>query len=67
MNITSGQSAVKQHLMNGSKTYCNRKTSGIGANDYKSFEWAVENHIHICCKKCLNTFNEKKNRINKTN
>jgi hypothetical protein len=60
MNITAGQSAQKQHLSNGAKTMCNRRTSGIGANDFNSFRWWVDNHKEICCQKCLNRYLDKK-------
>jgi hypothetical protein len=59
MNIAAGESAKKQHLSNGSLTYCNRKTSGIGKNDFQSFKWWAENYPNSCCQKCLNRFNEK--------
>jgi hypothetical protein len=62
MNITAGQSAKKQHLQNGSLTACNRKSSGIGLNDFQGFKWWVEKYPEICCQKCLNRFNEKLNR-----
>jgi hypothetical protein len=63
MNITAGESAKKQHLRNGALTACNRKTSGIGNNDFEYFKWWAEEHPEICCQKCLNRYNEK---INKT-
>jgi hypothetical protein len=59
MNITSGQSAQKQHLENGSLTACNRRTSGIGKNDFQSFKWLAEKYPEVCCQKCLNRFNQK--------
>jgi hypothetical protein len=62
MNITAGQSAKKQHLVNGSLTACNRKSSGIGLNDFQEFNWWVEKHPEVCCQKCLNRFIEKLNR-----
>ena len=64
MNITAGQSAKKEHLSNGAVTACNRRTSGIGSNDFQSFKWWVEKHPYACCQKCLNRFNEKQNRLN---
>ncbi len=62
-NITAGQSAIKEHLRNGASTACNRKTSGIANNDFQDFKWVVENYPDTCCKKCLNRFNEKQNRL----
>jgi hypothetical protein len=62
MNITAGQSAVKQHLSNGSMTACNRRTSGIGKNSFDEFKWVAENYPEVCCSKCLNRFNEKINK-----
>jgi hypothetical protein len=63
MNITSGQSAKKQHLSNGSLTACNRRTS-FSQHDFESFKWTAENWSSHCCQKCLNSFNEKQNRLN---
>lgn len=62
MNITPGESSKKQHLSNGATTACNRRTSGIGSNSFKSFKWWAENHPDICCQKCLNRFTEKQNK-----
>jgi hypothetical protein len=67
MNITAGQSAKKQHLSNGAVTSCNRRTSGIGSNDFQSFKWWAEKHPDACCQKCLNRYNEKQNRLNEKN
>jgi hypothetical protein len=63
MNITAGQSAKKQHLSNGSRTYCNRRTSGIGKHDFDSFKWWAEKYPDVCCQKCLNRFIEKSTQI----
>jgi hypothetical protein len=63
MNIAAGESAKKQHLSNGSLTYCNRTISGFGKNDFESFKWWAEKHPDACCQKCLNRFNEKLNRL----
>jgi hypothetical protein len=63
MNLTSGESAKKQHLSNGAVTACNRRTSGIGSNDFQSFKWWVEKYPDVCCQKCFNRFNEKQNRM----
>ncbi len=65
MNTTTGQSAKKEHLRNGALTSCNRKTSGIGNNDFQSFKWLANNYPNVCCQKCLNRYNEKV--INKSN
>tara|TARA_R110000868_G_scaffold183053_1_gene424230 strand:+ start:288 stop:485 length:198 start_codon:yes stop_codon:yes gene_type:complete len=65
MNITAGQSAKKQHLSNGAATFCNRRTSGIGSNSFESFKWWAEKYSDSCCQKCLNSFNEKMNRLRK--
>jgi hypothetical protein len=59
MNTTKGQSAVKQHLRSGSKTSCNRKTSGIGNNEVNDFKWWFEKYPEQCCIICLNRFIEK--------
>jgi hypothetical protein len=64
MNIAAGQSAKKQHLSNGAVTACNRKSSGIGKNDFESFKWFAQKYPDACCQKCLNRFNEKQNRLN---
>lgn len=61
--ITAGQSSKRQHLRNGAGTACNRRTSGIGANDFEDFKWSAEKYPEYCCQKCLNRFNEKMNRL----
>lgn len=60
INITSGESSKKEHLRNGSRTVCNRKTSGVGSNDTESFTWWANTYPDACCQKCLNRFNEKR-------
>jgi hypothetical protein len=67
MNIASGQSAKKQHLVNGSMTACNRRNSGIGLNDFNDFKWWADKHPDACCQKCLNRFTEKLNRKKQSN
>jgi hypothetical protein len=62
MNNTKGQSTQKQHLFNGSKTACNRTTTGINTNEFADFIWWAEKYPEICCKKCLNRYTEKYNR-----
>jgi len=64
MIITAGYSAKKEHLSNGAVTACNRRTSGIGKNDFQDFKWWAEKYPDVCCQKCLNRFNEKQNRLN---
>jgi len=59
MNISAGQSSKKEHLGNGSRTACNRKTSGIGCNGLESFKWWVEKHPDACCEKCKSVFIKK--------
>ena len=63
MNITKGQSTQKQHLSNGSRTVCNRKTTGINTNEFKDYKWWAEKYTENCCKKCLSRFIEKNNRL----
>ena len=63
MNIAAGQSAKKEHLRNGAVTACNRRTSGIGSNDFQSFKWWAEKYPDACCQKCLSRFNEKQNSL----
>ena len=63
INITAGQSAKKEHLRNGAATACNRRTSGIGNNEFEDFKWIAEKYPEYCCQKCLNRFNEKMNRL----
>jgi hypothetical protein len=63
MNLTAGQSSKKEHLSNGSRTACNRKTSGIGAHSFDSFKWWAEKYPDSCCQKCLNKFYENQNRL----
>lgn len=63
-NLTFFSSAKKEHLRyRGANTECNRKTSGIGANNIEGFTWWAEKYPESCCQKCLNRFNEIKNRI----
>jgi len=66
MNINYGQSAKKQHLFNGSRTFCNRRTSGINVHEFESFKSWVEEVPDMCCKKCMNRVVEKSNQIIKT-
>jgi|APGre2960657404_1045060.scaffolds.fasta_scaffold251890_2 hypothetical protein len=61
MNLTSGQSAKKNHLSIGSRTECNRRTSM--PNGLESFKWYAEKYPEDCCEKCLKKFNEKMNRL----
>jgi hypothetical protein len=62
-NLTPFSTAKKEHLRyKGANTECNRSTSGIGANDIKVFTWWAENHPENCCQKCLNRFNQIKDR-----
>ena len=63
MNISKGQSSVKQHLSNGAVTSCNRRTSGIGSNSFDSFKWWAEKYPNECCQRCLNKFKEKSNKL----
>lgn len=65
MNITAGQTTKKEHLRNGSKTACNRKSSGIGLHDFNDYKWHVTNYPEDCCKICLSRFNEKLERLNR--
>ena len=62
MNITKGQSSQKQHLSNGSATYCNRKTFGINKNDMQNFKFWADKYPEICCTQCLNRYNQKQNK-----
>jgi hypothetical protein len=59
MIITAGGSMQKQHLRNGSRTACNRRTSGIGNNDKNEFKFWAEKYPEECCKKCLIRYNQK--------
>ena len=65
MNITASQSSKKEHLRNGSKTDCNRKTSGIGISEFNDYKWHVTNYPEDCCKVCLTKYYEKLERLNK--
>lgn len=62
MNTTKGQSTQKQHLRNGSRTACNRITTGININDFESYKWWAEKYPKNCCKICLDRYTEKNNR-----
>ena len=44
INIAAGQLSKRQHLRNGAGTACNRRTSGIGNNDFEDFKWIAEKH-----------------------
>ena len=65
MNLTSGQSSHKEHLRNGSKTACNRRTSGIGISEFKDYKFYATNYPEDCCKVCLAKYNEQLERLNK--
>ena len=65
MNLTSGQSSQKEHLRNGSKTACNRRTSGIGISEFKDYKFSATNYPEHCCKVCLTKYNEQLERLNK--
>jgi hypothetical protein len=65
MNLTVSQSSQKEHLRNGSKTACNRRTSGIGISEFKDYQWNVDNYPEHCCKVCLTKYNEQLERLNK--
>jgi hypothetical protein len=65
MNLTSGQSSQKEHLRNGSKTACNRRTSGIGVSEFKDYKFSATNYPEDCCKVCLTKYNEQLERLNK--
>ena len=65
MDISKGQSVVKEHLRNGSITSCNRRTSGIGNNEFKDFKWYATKYPESCCKVCLTKYNERLERLNK--
>jgi len=65
MNISKGQSVSKEHLENGSMTACNRRTSGIGKNEFESFKFFANKYPKDCCKVCLTKYNEKLERLNK--
>ena len=65
MNLASGQSSQKEHLRNGSKTACNRRTSGIGISEFKDYKWNATNYPEHCCKVCLAKYYEQLERLNK--
>jgi hypothetical protein len=65
MNLTKGQSAAKEHLANGSMTACNRRTSGIGKNEFEGFKFFANKYPEGCCKVCLAKYNEQLERLNK--
>jgi hypothetical protein len=65
MNITKGQSVAKEHLQNGSMTACNRRTSGVGKNEFESFKFFANKYPESCCKVCLTKYNERLERLNK--
>jgi hypothetical protein len=51
MNIATGQSARKEHLINGSRTACNRKIS-FGKSGKAEFKLLFQTHPELCCSKC---------------
>jgi hypothetical protein len=65
MDISKGQSVAKEHLRNGSITSCNRRTSGIGNNEFNDFKWYATKYPESCCKICLTKYNERLERLNK--
>jgi len=45
-----GDYSVKQHLSNGPKTMCNKRS--LHKNDKDQFILAVKNFPEVCCQKC---------------
>lgn len=64
MKLTDFSSARKEHWrqgnIHGSKTSCNRKTSGIGVNETEEFKRLIEKSPYVCCSKCLANYNRRK-------
>lgn len=56
MNITVGSTFKKEHLFNGSRTACNRKTS-FDVNSKEQFKYLMNLNLDYCCKKCVAYFN----------
>lgn len=63
---TSFSSAKKDHWrsgkLHGSRTACNRRTSGPNANETDRFSWLVEKYPQDCCVVCLTKYKEKFNK-----
>lgn len=68
MNLAKFNSAKKQHLQlrsTGAFTVCNKRSSGMGVHEIKSFAWNAEKYPETCCKKCLARYMEIKSRNEK--
>jgi hypothetical protein len=48
--IASGQSSIKEHLFNGPKTMCNKKS--FYKNSLNAFIELYKKNPDNCCKKC---------------
>jgi hypothetical protein len=57
MNISVGSAFKKEHLFNGSRTACNRKTS-FAMNSKEQFKNLMELNLEHCCEKCVAYFNK---------
>jgi hypothetical protein len=63
MNLSRFSSAKKEHLrVSGASTECNRRTSGIGANNMEGFKFFAEKYPEACCSKCLAAYNRRLER-----
>lgn len=49
-NLTAGQSAIKVHVWNGSKTLCNKKSLYTESKD--QFKKTLSTNPGICCANC---------------
>jgi hypothetical protein len=50
INLASGQSSIKEHLFNGSKTMCRK--SSFHKNSLSAFVEIYKKSPETCCKKC---------------
>ena len=64
--IAAFSSAKKQHWrsgkLHGSRTACNRRTSGPNSNETDHYSFWVNKYPEDCCVVCLTKYKEKFNK-----
>jgi len=54
-SIASGDKSVKIHILNGSRTLCNKKS--LFKENKEEFIRVFTSFPHMCCKQCANKIN----------
>jgi hypothetical protein len=60
MNIAAGQSSVKEHIFNGPKTMCNKRSNHRNSEVY--FIEIYKRNPEVCCEKCV-TYLTKRGKL----